>query len=289
MKEPPVRTPKKAKEQPEEQRNVQRLVGLLASLSAAGGSGLRLADVVEATGLNKTTAHRLLSGLKAGGLVDYDEDRARYFVGIKMLAFASAARSRFDVVRCVGPALARLARQSEDTVYLVARLGDEIVCLDAAEGAFPIKALTLSVGDRRPLGIGAGSLAILAGLADGEVERIFETQAGMRASFPYDDLRLRQMVEATRENGYSYTDVHLFKGLEKVTEMAAIGMAIRRPAGDPVAALHLTAITSRLKPPRRENIVASMRREVELIERELAPLLATMDVQQRGRGAGAPV
>jgi hypothetical protein len=37
---------------------------------------------------------------------------------------------------------------------LVARTGDEAVCLECIEGSFPIKVLTLRAGDRRPLGIG---------------------------------------------------------------------------------------------------------------------------------------
>ena len=72
------------------------------------------------------------------------------------MAWATAAKHRFSFVRLAEPALERLAHRTQDTVYLVARVGDEIVCLDAREGSFPIKALTLNVGDRRPLGIGAG-------------------------------------------------------------------------------------------------------------------------------------
>ena len=46
-----------------EHRNVARLLAVLDALSKASAKGLRLTDVIEATGLGKTTAHRILGGL----------------------------------------------------------------------------------------------------------------------------------------------------------------------------------------------------------------------------------
>ena len=46
----------------------------------AGQGGLGLSDVVEATGLNKSTTHRLLLELVGAGLLSRDEQR-RYRLG----------------------------------------------------------------------------------------------------------------------------------------------------------------------------------------------------------------
>jgi DNA-binding IclR family transcriptional regulator len=259
-----------------EHRNIARLLGVLDALSAASAKGLRLTDVVRTTGLGKTTAHRLLAGLMAAGLAEQDSETGRFFVGLKMLAWAVAAKNRFSIARLAEPALERLSRRTQDTVYLVARVGDEIVCVDAREGSFPIKVLTLNVGDRRPLGIGAGSLAILSALSEEEIERILATHAEARARFPFDEVQLREMIAATRRNGYAYNNVHLFQGMEKAVDMAGIAVPIRRGDGQPVAALHLTGITSRLEPPRRDNIVASLHEEVRRLESELGAALDTV-------------
>jgi DNA-binding IclR family transcriptional regulator len=254
---------------------------VLDALATASAKGLRLADVVVATRLGKTTAHRLLGGLMAAGLAEQDSETGRFFVGLKMLAWATAAKHRFSFARLAEPALERLSHRTQDTVYLVARVGDEIVCLDAREGSFPIKVLTLNVGDRRPLGIGAGSLAILAALPDAEVERILATHAEARARFPFDEVQLSEMITATRRNGYAYNNIHLFQGMEKLTDMAGIAVPIRRGDGLPVAALHLTAITSRLDPPRRDNILASLHQEVRQLEADLGPMLNTVEFAGR--------
>jgi DNA-binding IclR family transcriptional regulator len=261
-------------EKSSEHRNIARLLAVLGALSKASANGLRLTDVIEATGLGKTTAHRILGGLMSYGLAEQDPETGRFFIGVTMLSWATAARDRFSLVRLVEPALVRIARQTQDTVYLVVRTGDEIVCLDCREGSFPIKVLTLNVGDRRPLGIGAGSLAILSALPDSEIDRVLVANAEAMAAYPFDEVKLRQMIATTRQNGYSYNNIHLLPGLENVTEMAGIGMPIRKGDGMPVAALHLTSVTSRLDPPRRDNLVATLRQEIRQIEAALEPVLA---------------
>ena len=268
-----------------ENRNIGRILTVLNVLAAAAARGMRLTDVAEATGMGKSTTHRILTGMAAGGLVEQDLESGRYFVGLKMLAFANAARDRFAFSRLAEPALERLAQQTQDTVFLVARSGDESVCLDCRAGSFPIKVLTLNVGDRRPLGIGAGSMAMLAGLPDDEVERILGGQADIRAHYQIDDIHLRSMLAATRRDGYAYNNIHVLPGLESAPGMAGIGVALRRADGRPVAALLITAITARLDGPRRDTVVASMQQEAALLEEQLKPLLGSTGLSERTRSA----
>jgi DNA-binding IclR family transcriptional regulator len=272
---------KKRKSEPGEgsdtSRNVTRIMAIVDALAAAADEGLRLSDVMRVTGLNKTTAHRLLAGLAANGLADQDAETGRFFVGVRLVALAQAAKRRFRLAALAEPTLVKLARQTQDTVTLLVRSGDEAVCLDCREGAFPIKVLTLHAGDRRPLGVGAGSLALLAFLPDAEVARILVEHAGSRAAFPFDDIQLRQMIAAARRQGYAYNDVHVFKGMETITDMAAVGVPIMSSRGVPVAALHLTAITQRLEQPRRDNIVAALRGEAQQLETAFGPILDTME------------
>jgi DNA-binding IclR family transcriptional regulator len=252
-------------------------MAIVDALAESADEGLRLSDVVRATGLNKTTAHRLLAGLAANGLADQDAETGRFFVGVRLVALAEAAKRRFRLAALIEPTLVKLSRQTQDTLTLLVRSGDEAVCLDCREGAFPIKVLTLHAGDRRPLGVGAGSLALLAFLPDAEVERILVQHAQSRAAFPFDDIQLRQMIAAARRQGYAYNDVHVFKGMETITDMAAVGVPIMSSGGTPVAALHLTAITQRLDQPRRDNIVAALRQEAKHIETAFGPVLDTME------------
>lgn len=264
------RVPKNSVDSP---RSAERLMLVLDALSNAASRGLRLKDIVEVTGLGKTTAHRFINGLADQGLVDFDDETSKYFMGMKMLTWATAARKRFSLTRLAEPALQRLARKTHDTIYLVLKDADHAVCVDCIEGTHPIKVLTLSIGDRRPLGVGAGSLAILAGLPDLEVERILLQQRKEREQFAIEDDLLRIRLEEARQNKFSYNDVHVFRDLADVTGMAGVGVAIRRTDGQPVAALHMTTTTDRLKSPRREEMVELAFAEARALETDLAPLL----------------
>jgi DNA-binding IclR family transcriptional regulator len=274
------------KDSQETSRNVARILGIVDALAASADAGLRLADVMRATGLNKTTTHRLLAGLAAHGLADQDSETGRYFVGVRMIALATAAKRRFQLAPLVEAALVGLSRQTQDTVMLSARVGDEALCLECWEGAFPIKVLTLRAGDRRPLGIGAPGVALLAFLPDAEIDRILAGNAAERAEFPFDEIQIRQMIAKARKHGYAYNDIHVFKGMETITDMAAVSLPICATGGTPVASLSITAITQRLAQPRRDNIVAALRREVEAIQAAYGPILDQME--PRSAPAGGP-
>ena len=249
-------------------QNIGRATMVLKALAANSADGLRLTDVVNATSLGKATVHRVLSGLVAHGLVDQDKATGRFFLSLKLIGWAMAAGDRFGLARLAAPALARLAKRTEDTIYLSLRSGDEAICIERREGPFPIKTLTLRVGDRRPLGVGAGSLAMLAFLPDEEVEQVIATQGVEQARFGIDEMTMRDMIATARRLGYTLNDERLIPG------MSAVGVPIRRPNGQPFAALSVAAISTRLQLPRRDTIVASLRQEAELIEAELKPILS---------------
>jgi len=276
MKKNKVRSTKSAPIRGDHQ-NIGRATLVLSALAEAAAEGLRLIDVVRATGLGNATIHRVLSGLVAHGLAEHDSETGRFFLGMRLVAWASVSSERFGLARWIEPALARLAQRTGDTVYLTSRVGDEAVCTAKREGAFPIKALTLKLGDHRPLGVGTGSLALLAFLSDAEVDRILRTQADKRTGFAIDEPTLREQVSATRRIGYAFNDLHVFPGLGTIADMAGIALPICRQDGRPFAAISVVAISSRMQSPRRENIVASMRQEIAEIEARL-----------RGENAAAP-
>ena len=166
-------------------QSISRPTAILEALAAASSDGLRMTDVMHATGLGKATVHRLLAGLAAHRLVDQDSESARFFLGARILSWAVTAGDRFGLARLTEPAMARLAQTTLDTIYLTARSGDEAVCLNRREGLHPIKTLTLNVGDRRPLGVSAGGLALLAFLSDSEVERILLLQSRDEDTTPF--------------------------------------------------------------------------------------------------------
>lgn len=223
-----------------EHQNTARLALVLETLAGASVDGLRLSDVVEGTGLSVAVTHRLLAGMVAYGLVDQDPDTNRYFLGLKMLSLTASATERFGIARCADALMDALARETGDTIYLSLPAGDDSVCIDRREGAFPIRTLTLNLGDRRPLGVGGGSMALLAFQEPGFIASVMERDRERRQSYGVDDAWLTAALAKAREDGFTMNDGRLIQG------MWAVGVPICRADGRAVAALSVAAITDRL-------------------------------------------
>lgn len=251
-------------------QNIARAALILEALAGCARQGLRLTDVSRITGLNKTVAHRGLAGLVAHGMATYENESARFFLGDRLFAWVGRAGERFELAERAKPYLLKLAEELEDTIYFAIRRGDESVCYGRAEGSFPIKTLTLNVGDRRPLGIGSGSLAIAAYQDDAEVERLIREYSAARARFKRADALIRDDVRRAREEGFSLTEGYFIEG------MTGVGVPIRNSHGIAVASLSVAAISKRLELPRRQQVAARLKVEAALMERELSLLFAQL-------------
>src|SRR5690606_5448396 len=139
-------------------QGIRRVNAVLQALGRGPRSGLRLTDVALETKLNKATTHRLLSGLCEVGLVEQDEATGQFHLSFEMFVLGSAAMNRYGLAEIARTHLTRLESKTSDTVYLSVRSGFDAVCIDRYEGSYPVKVLTLNIGDRRPLGIGGGGL-----------------------------------------------------------------------------------------------------------------------------------
>ncbi|SBW10144.1 putative IclR-family regulatory protein [uncultured delta proteobacterium] len=248
-------------------QNIARATHILDVLAASGKNGLRLTDVVLATGLKKTVVHRALAGLTAHGLAIHDGATSRFHLGDKLFAWVHKARDRFALADRVRPFLESLAADILDTVYFSVIRGDDAICYCRVEGSFPIRTLTLEVGSVRPLGVGSGSLALLAFQPVAVRERIIAERAAERVRYDIDDAALRRNITVTREKGYA-----LHKGLF-AEGMMGLGVPVYNTAGISVGALSTAAITARLEGPRLDEVAARMQTEADAIRAGLAELL----------------
>lgn len=243
-------------------QSIERVVHLLRVVASRGRSGMRLGDVTAATGLPSSTCFRMLQRLEQEGMVERHPLTRKYALGPLLYELGLLARPRFHLAQRCEDTLASLAERTQDTVYLSERRGLEAVCSARALGEFPIKALTLDVGIRRPLGVGAGGLAILCALPAAEADEIIEALADRYPKMSTLSANLvRAAVAEGRERGFAYLDSAVFPGT------AAVGVAI--PALAPTAAISVAAIASRLDEARRLQVAAELQVHVQLLSRLL--------------------
>jgi DNA-binding IclR family transcriptional regulator len=232
---------------------VFRAMDLLKLVGLNHERGMALASLVAATGLDRSTAYRLLSSLVQTGLVARDE-RKLYRLGLEAMQLGLATMSRAPIVERCRPLMIRLARRTEDTVYLVVRNGDFAHCVHYEEGAFPIKALVLQVGGLRLLGVGSAGTALMATLDDA----VEDFHARHKADLPPERnalSHLKRQVSQVRRQGHAFTDNLVADGV------SGVGMNFEVTPGT-YAAISVGAIRSRMQDARRNWIADLMQAEL---------------------------
>jgi DNA-binding IclR family transcriptional regulator len=246
-------------------QTLERAIGLLRILAAAGPEGRRLVDLQRETGLTKPTVHRILDSLKGEDFVEQVEDSRRYRLGKELAVLGwSAGRTVYDLKELASEEMAAVAAKTGDTSFLAIRSGHEAVCIDRQTGSYPVKAFTVEVGTRRPLGIGATGVALLAALEPEQAELVQDAIRGQLASFPNASARqIREAVAIARRNGYAFSDGLMLKGVR------GVAVTICDADGHPIAAIGTAAISDRMTNRRIPEIVRILKMHANRIEQRI--------------------
>jgi DNA-binding IclR family transcriptional regulator len=113
------------------------------------------------------------------------------------------------------------------------------------QGSTVLRAMPVEVGQRLPLGVGAGSLAILATLDDEEVRHIVSAQESRFELYPDGRAKAQgilKRVDLTRQQGFSVSSGTVARGV------VGVGVAILPKQGRVQLALSVSAVASAIDP-----------------------------------------
>jgi len=225
---------------------VARAAHLLRLVTSSGVEGPALPDLPRAADLSRSTTHRLLSALRAEGLVDRDDENARWMPGPELFLMGSVAASRYDITALANDIVRSLAVKTEESAFLSVRRADETVCLLREEGAFPIRSFVLSEGVRFPLGVASAGLAILAFMPDHDVDAYLERHPELSEQWgrTHRENSLRTRLAETKERGFAINPGLIVEG------SWGLGAAVFDRQGKPEWALSLTGVEFRFGPDR---------------------------------------
>jgi len=245
---------------------VSRLFAVLRSLGDTVEGGERVTQLAQRVGLSQPTTHRLLRSLMDEGMVEQDARSKRYRLSLDFFALAARAGNTGNLRDLARPAMLRLSASLGDSLFLLARSGFDAICLDRSEGPFPIRTFTGDIGGRVALGVGQGSLAILAFLPEEERDTVIQYNLPRLKDFHlYDEVFLRSEVESVRTLGYAGRNTGVLQG------MAGVAVPILDREGRAVAALSVATVSDRLGPDRLPTVVEMLKREAALIGPRVNP------------------
>lgn len=235
-------------------QSVRRALSLLRLVARSSDQGVRLAKLVDESGLDRGTAYRLLTCMLEEQFISRGSDHA-YRLGPQSVLLGSLFSQPLPVVNHFMPAMKRISRVACDTVFLLMRQGDLVQCVHREEGSALVKVLTTYVGQRRLLGTGTGGVALLGLIDDAEIVEIHKRNAAEYAAHEIDAARLLAMAHAVRATDLALT----FDALE--VGVAGAGMAFRMGEHG-MGGLSIATLTARFGPERQHMLGDVLRTEL---------------------------
>lgn len=249
---------------PQGAQGTVRIAALLRIIAADNATGMKISEIADLARLEQPTAHRIVTALHSVGFLSRNPETRRYHLGPLLFELFTTAFPHFNIREICLPSMQRLAKELGDSVLLTVRSGFDGICAERQEGSYPIRTCTVDVGRKRPLGIGAGSLALLAAHSASEADTIIEHNRDRYTSFNTSAEAVHATVGKIRDQGFVYQDVL------NIPEIKTVGVAIVGHTGHPFAGLSITAIASRIPEERAPVLLDHLRQEARLIAELIA-------------------
>ena len=219
------------------------ILGILARLGEAG-----VTEIAGELGVHKSTAFRLVATLESHGMVEQNEDRGKYRLGVGVLRLAGATTARLDVVQEARPICRTLAADSGETVNIAVLSDTSALYLDQVAGQSALQSHNW-VGQHIPLHATSNGKVLLSGLSSDEIDNRVPRLPSYTAETVTTRAGLRRDLTEVREQGYGVAVDELEVGL------TAIAAPIRNAHGDIIASLSVSGPTFRLTEPRVKELV----------------------------------
>lgn len=183
---------------------LQKATLVLRVIARRGGDGLTLKEIVKLSALPHATTYRILQGLIVCELVCRSGIGHRYVLGPLNYELGMATPIKFSAPDDLQAALRDIAAVTGEHTYLMRRSGLEYICVALQEGQRQLGSVTMAIGDRRSLVLGAPGHAMLAVMDPLDVERIIahynaEITAHRRLTH---DILYRQIAHC-KKHGYT--------------------------------------------------------------------------------------
>ncbi len=229
----------KPNRQDEGLKSLTKVMRVLDCFSSVNRS-LSLTEICRMTGLPKTTTHRLLVSMRDASLLDQEDSRDPYRLGMKLFELGNTVLSNMDLHREARPFIDALTRQGGQAVHLAVFDGFRAIVIHRAD-ASPEKSLSPATIEQAPVHCTSVGKAILAFQPEHVVQRIID--AGLTKfteSTITDPDALRSALEEIRQRGFALDEGEHQPGLR------CIGAPIRDKSGRVAAGVSITGPAWRL-------------------------------------------
>jgi IclR family transcriptional regulator, KDG regulon repressor len=223
---------------------------VLEALAQAGGP-CGVSDLAASLGISKSNTHRLLNTLVATGFASTVD--GRYAASLKMWELGTKVLGGFDVRELARPAMARLVRETAESVRLTVLdpKSLEVIYIDKIDSPQDVRTFT-EIGGRAPAHCTSSGKVMLAYQDDAVVRRIARKLKAYTPSTIVDPVELMRHLKKVRASGYALNQ------REYSPQVAGVAAPIFNAEGRVVAALSIAAPADRLPAVRLKQVTARL-------------------------------
>jgi DNA-binding IclR family transcriptional regulator len=234
--------PVKAPGTPSQTESVSKAIRLLALFRGAQ-TPVRIAEASAATGLARSTTHRLLGTLQAQEFVRQDRATRAYYPGAALLALARSLSRDIELREIARAEMADLVRRTGETANLIVLQEGKALFVEGLEGSHVLR-VAARVGLAGEPHATAGGKAILAEMSNAQIAQFHPNEKLPRLTthtIPSQRKLLRALAEV-RAAGFATSSGESNMGVY------AVAAAIKGASGTVYGALSLAAPLARATP-----------------------------------------
>jgi DNA-binding IclR family transcriptional regulator len=228
---------------------------------------LRLVELVQASGLPRPTALRLLDVLCRAEVLRLD-DNGGYGLGPRVAAWGQSFLDRLDLRSQAADLMEELVGISGETCFLGVRDGSQVLYVAAVNSPKPVRPAARP-GSRNPLHCTGIGKVLLSGLSDEEVAALLTAPLERRTSNTMTDVpTVVRHVQAVRVRGFATDEIENEEGVR------CVAAPVRDHTGAVVAGLSVSAPAYRFTPDDVQRLAPDVVRVTTELSRRLgaAPL-----------------
>jgi len=259
---------------------VDKVASLLIAL-AGEKKALDLSEIAAYTGINKSTACRILKRLAVHRLVDQDPNSGCYRLGLALFELGRRVGDTEHLCEVARPVLESLARESGETAHfaLLDAYEGSVVHLARVDSPHPVRAVPSQTGKGYPFHCLSVGKAIAAFLPEAERRLLLSRSKFERFTHRTITRRddLERELEKIRRLGYAVDDEEYYEGIR------CVAVPVLGRAGTILGGLSVAGPTNRLTPDRLQQLAALLGRAATGIASEISPPLGYTGLT-RGQG-----
>lgn len=240
---------------------LERGLNLLAIIAEA--DGLSLTSIAQRAGIAPSTAHRILTTLKAGGFVQHDEARGGYLIGVQAFRVGSAFLRNRKIVDVGRGTMRHLMDESGETANMAIEVEGSVVFISQMESHHSIRAFHRP-GARGPMHASSLGKAMLAALTEDAISQKLH-RIGMPRLTEHtivDPDALLADLTLVRKRGWAIDNE------EQADGMRCVGAAVYNEHGEVIGAISVSGPIVRITEERLGELGPMVKRAAaEITER----------------------